>query len=758
MNEAGWSASPTHHILIVEDSAIQAETLRRILVRAGYTVSVARNGVEGLVKALEITPTLVISDIIMPKMDGFEMCRRIKSEHELQGIPVILLTSLTDTGDVFRGLESGADNFITKPYEPEYLLSRLAAALSGGDDEHDETDRQGIEISFEGQSYVITADRRQILNTLLTTYETAIRKHEEQLRAREEMRRLNEELELKVRERTAALTKEIEERQRVEERLLRYAERMQAVDEVSLALSRSGEDYREAMAIVAQRAAEILGEWCVITLFSDDGQWLNPVAFYHPEPAASHRLRDLFAAIPYPAGRGVIGQVATTGASVVIDDLDELPQEEAQATFNPEILEGSGVRRLLVVPLRAHSETIGTLGLFRTMGSHYTHVDQSFIQDLADRAALTVYNAQLYEAAQRRLNNLQALHIIDQAVASGFNLNFSLEILLGQALQQLRVDAASVLLPDKLARTLRVVAIMGFRSDAAKHATLRIGDGHAGRVALERTIVTADLTEDREFRRSRSWGSEGFVAYCGVPLIVKGELRGVLELMHRTALRPTTEWLEFVNTLADQAAIAIDNVTLFTDLQQSNMGMRIAYDTTLEGWSKALDMRDRETEGHTQRVAELSLKLSREVGMSQDEQAQVWRGALLHDIGKMGIPDTILLKPDPLTAEEWTLIRRHPEYARELLSPIEYLRPALDIPYCHHEKWDGTGYPHGLKGERIPLAARLFAVVDVWDALLSDRPYRTAWSAEQVLEHIRTLSGTHFDPHAVELFFRVIAE
>lgn len=183
-----------------------------------------------------------------------------------------------------------------------------------------------------------------------------------------------------------------------------------------------------------------------------------------------------------------------------------------------------------------------------------------------------------------------------------------------------------------------------------------------------------------------------------------------------------------------------------------------AYDKTIEGWSYALDLRDKETEGHTLRVTEMTVKLARAAGMSEAELIHVRRGALLHDIGKMGVPDRILLKTDRLTDEEWAIMRKHPEFAYEMLSRIEYLRPALDIPYCHHEKWDGSGYPRGLKGEEIPLAARLFAVVDIWDALRSDRPYRPSWSEEKVLEHIQQLSGTHLDPRAVKLFLELLEE
>ena len=215
MNDTGQQ--PPDHILIVEDSAVQAEALRRILVTAGYVVTVARNGADGLVKALEIIPTLVVSDILMPKLDGIDLCRKIKSEPKLQGIPVILLTILTNTGVILRGLECGADNFITKPYEADNLLTHLATALSDKTDDPDDTGRQGTEILYEGQCYRINAHRRQVLNTLLTTHETAVRKNNELLKAQENLVILNEELEQKVLKRTADLTTEIEERNRVQE-------------------------------------------------------------------------------------------------------------------------------------------------------------------------------------------------------------------------------------------------------------------------------------------------------------------------------------------------------------------------------------------------------------------------------------------------------------------------------------------------------------------------------------------------------------
>ncbi|MGB0385955.1 MAG: HD domain-containing phosphohydrolase [Ardenticatenaceae bacterium] len=191
-------------------------------------------------------------------------------------------------------------------------------------------------------------------------------------------------------------------------------------------------------------------------------------------------------------------------------------------------------------------------------------------------------------------------------------------------------------------------------------------------------------------------------------------------------------------------------------LRSAHAELERAYDATIEGWSRVLDLRDKETQGHSVRVTEMTLHIARTLGMSDEELVQIRRGALLHDIGKMGIPDNILLKPGPLTDEEWKIMRLHPSYAYHMLSPIPYLKAALDIPYNHHEKWDGTGYPRGLKGEEIPLAARIFAIVDVWDALRSDRPYRQAWPKKKVCQHIGSLSGSHFDPRLVDAFLEVV--
>jgi putative nucleotidyltransferase with HDIG domain len=277
---------------------------------------------------------------------------------------------------------------------------------------------------------------------------------------------------------------------------------------------------------------------------------------------------------------------------------------------------------------------------------------------------------------------------------------------------------------------------------------------------MERRPVRApDLQQAQETcPRATLMIAEGMQSYHGVPLIAKGQVKGVLELFHHAPLPDDQEWLNFLDVLAGQAAIAIDNAELFDHLQRANNEMMLAYDATIEGWARALELRDAETEGHTRRVTEMTVKLTRRMGFSDRELVHIRRGAILHDIGKMAIPDNILLKPGPLTDEEWVIMRQHTIYAHRMLSPIAFLRPAMDIPYYHHEKWDGSGYPVGLAGEAIPLAARIFAIVDVWDALSFDRPYRKACSRDYVLSYVREQSGTHFDPHVVQVFLDMMRE
>jgi PAS domain S-box-containing protein len=446
--------------------------------------------------------------------------------------------------------------------------------------------------------------------------------------------------------------------------------------------------------------------------------------------------------------------IKTREALAIEDVAQEYPHFQSQST---RYMSGH-IRCWLGVPLISKGKVDGMITLDRSEAIPFSKAEIQLATAIASQAALAIENASLFSEAQLRLERLSSLRRIDQTISSSMDLQVTLGILLEQVLHQLKIDAAAVLLFRPELQSLQFIAGQGFHTQALQFTDLRLGQGFAGRAALEqRTVKVNDLaTTQTGFLRSPEFRTEGFVTYIGVPLIAKGNITGVLEIYHRQNLEPDLEWMVFLETLAGQAAIAIDNIRLFEDLQTSNLQLRQAYDATIEGWAQALELRDMETKGHSHRAVELTQALARKMGIGDRKLAHIRWGVLLHDIGKMGVPDAILQKNGPLTEEEWEIMREHPLHAYKWLAPISYLRPALDIPYYHHEKWNGTGYPQGLKEERIPLSARIFAVVDVWDALLSDRPYRKAWTQKKALAYLREQSGQHFDPQVVEAFIEML--
>jgi putative nucleotidyltransferase with HDIG domain len=545
----------------------------------------------------------------------------------------------------------------------------------------------------------------------------------------------------------------------------RRAEEFQTLSEISAAL-RNILSLAKMLPMVLEKTTQALGvERGTLFLIQSETGDLVARACYPP----ALELPDE----RHPLGEGVIGKVAATGeiaitGGKVAETGDDVDWGAGAGKPTPPTSAVSPDRReyILSLPLRTNQRqlssalggsslpTIGVMQLKSLNARLINPENQHLASMIADMAAGAIWRAILFEETQRRYEHLLALQKIDRAINSSPELSLVLNVLLDQGLSQLQVDAATVLLLNPHTLTLDFTAQRGFHTRALQETHLSLGEGFAGRAALERRIIQVDhLTQSYgSLNRAKMLINEGFQAYFAVPLIAKGQVKGVLEIFHREELSPNQEWREFLDALATQAALAIDNARMFEGLLKANVELVYAYDATIEGWSNALDLRDKETEGHSQRVAELTLSLARELGVSDQELVHVSRGALLHDIGKMGIPDHILLKPGPLTDEEWEIMRQHPVYAYQLLYPITYLRPALDIPYCHHERWDGSGYPRGLLGEQIPLTARIFAVVDVWDALNSERPYRKAWPKGKTFDYIRSQSGIQFDPRVVEVF------
>lgn len=449
----------------------------------------------------------------------------------------------------------------------------------------------------------------------------------------------------------------------------------------------------------------------------------------------------------------VATQALRTGIPAVLMDITEQP---APARWRA-ALHDLAIKSVGAFPLISRDRPVGVLSLYTARPAFFTPERIEFFQAYAHQVAAALENARLYDEADRRLRQLQALRDIDAAIGGSLDVQVTFNVFLGHVITLLRADAAAVLLFNPHLQVLEYCAGRGFRSATVQHRQLRLGEGHAGRAALERRMITVGNLEldPGETTRERLLADEKFSGYVAVPLMAKGHVKGVLEIFYRAPLAEGKDWQELLTALAGQAAIAADNATLFHELQRSNIDLALAYDTTLDGWSRALELRDRETEGHTRRVAEMTLRLARALGVPDAELVHLRRGALLHDIGRMAIPDAVLLKPGPLTAEEWAIVRQHPLTAYELLSSIAFLRPAIDIPYCHHERWNGSGYPRGLKGAQIPFAARIFAVADTYDAMRSNRPYRPALSDEEARSRIAEQRGKLFDPQVVDAFIRL---
>jgi PAS domain S-box-containing protein len=354
-----------------------------------------------------------------------------------------------------------------------------------------------------------------------------------------------------------------------------------------------------------------------------------------------------------------------------------------------------------------------------------------------------------------QLERLKGLKEIDQAINTGKKIDMTLGLVLDQAIKQLGVDAGDILLFSTEDNSLVCKAVRG---ELAEPETVIKDNECAWQVVNTRRPVHCQDWGNGQGLPAGSFGDgERYASYWGYPLVVKGKVKGVLEVYNRIRLEPDSEWSVYLEALAGQAAIAVDQNDLLEGLKRANEDLITSYDETIAGWAKALELRHKETKGHADSVTFLAVHLAREIGMSEEDMVHFHRGVFLHDIGKMGIPDEILLKPAKLEPDEWEIMKQHPTIAWELLKDIPFLRPALDVPYCHHEKWDGSGYPRGLKGEDIPLGARIFAIVDVWDALMEPRPYRPdAWPEEKVRQYIREQSGKHFDPRLVDAFLKML--
>lgn len=547
-----------------------------------------------------------------------------------------------------------------------------------------------------------------------------------------------------------ALTKLVSALSQRETEARQHAERVEALARVAKRLN-TALDPATLYVAVCEETIAALGVAAVTMRRYDAKNNLLHLEYACGQPA---NYLSTFHSLPFGA---LAAELRTNEHTVIVVDpvkLDALPGVTQ--------LRARKLRLLAVVLLRHEATLIGTLNLVASQSEPPLDAySLGLLHGIADQAALALTNALAYEQARRRLSRLQALRRIDLAIGARYNLTTTLQIGLQQALEQLHVDVAQVWVRDPATGELRWGDGQGCQGQlTAPNHTAAPGSAQAFVCQSGQFIQLpsrAVAEHPLPYLLPPPLASE-VEAYYAAPLLIEGEVVGVLELQHTQPLQPDVEWLAFFETLSGQIAIAADSMALLERLRQANADLRAAYDTTLEGWSRALDLRDKETVGHTQRVTNLTMRLAQAMGIGGDELVHARRGALLHDIGKMGVPDAVLLKPGKLNDEEWVLMKRHPVLARDLLEPIAFLEAALDIPTYHHERWDGTGYPDGLAGEEIPLVARIFAVIDVWDALRNERPYKPAWPYEQARAYIASVSGTHFDPQVVEAFLKLIDE
>lgn len=543
---------------------------------------------------------------------------------------------------------------------------------------------------------------------------------------------------------------------RTEQLLRRSAERSALQNELIQQASSVGLNVCAVVKTVVRHVGAAVADGCLVWLASDDRSHMSLASLWHAVPEREAQLRALLSPESLSAGQGLARYVMERGETLLIDDI--VGDAARFGMQMPEQMARAGLGSLIVAPLIAHGGAIGTLTLIRdSQNPPLTEADRELTIELAAQAALAIANAQHYASAQRRLTFIEGLHVVDRAVAASTSIDVTYGVVLSQLINSLGLDAAAVLRLDAQTNQLVCTADIGLHGAALRQTRVALDERLTG--MLEQTAVTTDdLRQYPNAPRRAALIGDGFAMYATAPIEAHGQLFGVLEGFSRRPLATDDEWRATLSALAGQLAIGIETSQMIRSLQRARHDLAAAYDATIEGWSRALDLRDKETEGHSQRVTGMALLIAAQLGLDEAELIHVRRGALLHDIGKMGVPDAILLKPGALTADEQVIMRQHPQHAYDLLSQIDYLRPALDIPYAHHEKWDGTGYPRGLRAATIPLAARIFAVADVWDALRSDRPYRLGWSDDRVRQHIRDAAGTHFDPAVVAAFLTIESE
>ncbi|WP_448521864.1 HD domain-containing phosphohydrolase [Pseudothermotoga sp.] len=538
---------------------------------------------------------------------------------------------------------------------------------------------------------------------------------------------------------------DVTEKRQLENELQEQLNIFKTLTDILEQLIKSDLNVKERAKMIARACVELFGAHSTWVGYAAPDKSVKVMGKYPEDDPSLKNIVARWDDSPY--GCGAAGRSIKNGKHVLIEDT--LRDESHEAWREKAKL--FGIRTVAAFPLVNPKRVYGTLVVRSDKSGFFNEKKIQALQLLANAAASALESAQMFEDLQKSFEKLSTLQMIDKVILSSNDLTEVSEEILDQVVRALNVDSAFLTLCNKKDRRFELVVKKGFKTNVLEETLNELVASF-----LDDNVERRDLPNES---RKRILQEEKFQWYHGAVLLLENRpLCCLFEVYRSDVFEPAREWLDFFDTIVNQIKIAIERIVLLEDLRETNLKLLKAYDETIEALAQAIDMRDAETFGHSKRVADLTVKIAKALGVEEEKLIHIRRGALLHDIGKLAVPDRILLKPGKLDEEEWKIMKMHPLYAQNMLSKIEYLQPALDIPLYHHERWDGSGYPFGLKGEEIPLSARIFAVVDVYDALSSDRPYRKAWTKQEAIDYIKNESGRLFDPKVVEVFLKMLEE
>ncbi len=475
----------------------------------------------------------------------------------------------------------------------------------------------------------------------------------------------------------------------------------------------------------------------VVTVFAfeADREYLNV--------AAAFNMNEMEASIRIPSEYGLVGAVLTKGAPLVVEDTDQEPRYR-------QLLETRRIRSAIYAPMKWREETYGVITVGSMHRNAFNPYDLNLLNALSIQASVAIHNARLYVDLEDRIGELHAIFEIDKAITSAVDLDTVLQQIVQMSIGLFDAKISSLMLLDEETQELVMAAAHGLSEEYIHKGNIKVGESIAGRVIKEgRPIAVSDITNDPRHIYSGYALKEGLTSLLSVPLSLKDKVIGVLNIYTDDQHNFTPHEINLFTSLASQAAIAIENARLFESLEE-------IYLDVITALASAIDARDSYTHGHSHRVTEYAVLIAEEMDLSPEEIDIIRNASILHDVGKIGIKEEILKKPGKLTEDETLEMQYHPFIGTRILQSVKLLEPVLPLVYHHQEKYDGSGYPEGLKGEEIPLGARVIGVCDAFEAMTSDRPYRKALPVEKALAELRNESGRQFDPAIVEVFFRLM--